>query len=47
MQKRLKFRKIIAKAQNGEEDALLEVIHRFIPLVKKYSVAFYLIWRPI
>jgi len=36
MQKRLKLREIIAKAQNGEEEALIEIIHRLIPLVKKY-----------
>jgi DNA-directed RNA polymerase specialized sigma subunit len=36
MQKRLKLRELISKAQNGEEDALIEIIHRLIPLVKKY-----------
>jgi len=37
MQKKLKLRELIAKAQNGEEDAFIEIIHRFIPLIKKYS----------
>jgi DNA-directed RNA polymerase specialized sigma subunit len=36
MQKRLKLRELVSKAQNGEEDALIEIIHRLIPLVKKY-----------
>ncbi|MHB1420579.1 MAG: helix-turn-helix domain-containing protein [Bacillota bacterium] len=37
MQRKLKLRELIVKAQNGEEDALNQVVHRFIPLIKKYS----------
>lgn len=37
MQRKPKLRELIAKVKNGEEGAVLEVVHRFIPLVKKYS----------
>ncbi|OPX93569.1 MAG: hypothetical protein A4E53_00212 [Pelotomaculum sp. PtaB.Bin104] len=37
MQRKPKLRELIAKVKNCEEDAVLEVVHRFIPLVKKYS----------
>lgn len=33
----MKLKALIVKAQDGDEDALFEVIQRFIPMVKKYS----------
>ncbi|MCL6453910.1 MAG: helix-turn-helix domain-containing protein [Alicyclobacillus sp.] len=32
-----KLRDLIARAQSGDEDALLQVINRFRPLIKKYG----------
>ncbi|KKM13003.1 hypothetical protein SY88_00055 [Clostridiales bacterium PH28_bin88] len=37
MQRKPKLRELIAKAQSGERDAVNEVVHRFIPLIRKYS----------
>ncbi|MHB1125724.1 MAG: helix-turn-helix domain-containing protein [Bacillota bacterium] len=37
MHRKPKLRELIVKAKNGEEDALNQVVQRFIPLIKKYS----------
>ena len=41
MEKRLKLKVLIADAQNGNQDAVVQLVvqlvHRFIPIVKKYS----------
>ncbi|TDA67859.1 MAG: helix-turn-helix domain-containing protein [Clostridia bacterium] len=37
MQRKPKLRELIVRVKNGEEDAVLEVVQRFIPLVRKYS----------
>lgn len=37
MKTRHKIKVLISKAQNGDQDAVAELVHRFIPAVKKYS----------
>lgn len=37
MEKRHKIKVLISNVQNGDQDAVAELIHRFIPIVKKYS----------
>ena len=32
-----KLRDLIEKVQNGDQEALLQLISRFMPLIKKYS----------
>jgi DNA-directed RNA polymerase specialized sigma subunit len=37
MGERVKFRNLIANAQNGDQDAIVQLVHRFIPLIKRHS----------
>lgn len=37
MQRKPKLRELIALAKNGDEEAMTQVINRFIPIVKKHS----------
>lgn len=37
MERRQKLLGIIINAQNGDKDAAVQLVHRFIPLIKKYS----------
>ena len=37
MERRQKLLGIIINAQNGDQDAVVKLVHRFIPLIKKYS----------
>lgn len=36
MPRKPKLRELIVQVKNGEEDAILEVVHRFTPLIRKY-----------
>lgn len=37
MERRQKLQGIINNAQNGDQDAVVQLVHRFIPIIKKYS----------
>lgn len=37
MRNKLKLKELIHKAQNGDKDALNQVIGRFMPIVNKYA----------
>ena len=37
MRKKAKLKELIFKAQNGDKDALNEVIERFKPIINKYA----------
>lgn len=37
MQRKLKLRELIDLAKSGNEEAMTQVVKRFIPIVKKYS----------
>lgn len=37
MQRRQKLRELINQARSGDEEAMAQVVHRLVPLVKKYS----------
>jgi len=37
MVRRQKIIGIIINAQNGDQDAVVQLVHKFIPLIKKYS----------
>lgn len=37
MQQRPKLRELIRQAKNGDEDAFIQVVHRFLPVARKYS----------
>lgn len=37
MERRQKLLGIIINAQNGDQDAVIQLVHRFIPIIKKYS----------
>jgi DNA-directed RNA polymerase specialized sigma subunit len=37
LQRKPKLRELIALAKNGDEEAMTQVVKRFIPIVKKYS----------
>ncbi len=32
-----KVKLLVVNAQNGDQDALIQLVYRFIPIVKKYS----------
>jgi len=37
MKNKQKLRELIFLAKNGDEDAFIQVVHRFLPIAKKYS----------
>jgi len=37
VEKKQKLKVLIVNAQNGDQDSVVNLVHRFIPTVKKYS----------
>jgi hypothetical protein len=37
MKRKIKLKTLIANAKDGDQDAIVQLVHRFIPAIKKYS----------
>lgn len=37
MQRKQRLQELVAKAKNGDQEAVIELVNRFVPLIKKYG----------